>query len=38
MRLVRGVAGLAITLVALAFNLLGDGVRDVVDPRTRRLG
>ena len=31
-------AGLAISMVALAFNLLGDGVRDVFDPRTRRLG
>ncbi len=30
--------GLAIFLVTLAFNLLGDAVRDVVDPRTRRLG
>lgn len=28
-------AGLAIFLTALAFNLLGDGVRDVTDPRTR---
>jgi peptide/nickel transport system permease protein len=31
-----GSAGLAIFLVTLAFNLLGDAVRDVVDPRTRR--
>lgn len=31
-----GAAGLAIFLVALAFNLLGDAVRDVADPRTRR--
>jgi len=30
--------GLAILLVALSFNLLGDGVRDVFDPRTRRRG
>jgi peptide/nickel transport system permease protein len=30
-------AGLAISLVTLAFNLLGDGMRDVFDPRTRRL-
>lgn len=30
--------GLAIFLVTLAFNLLGDTVRDVTDPRTRRLG
>jgi len=28
--------GLAIFLVALAFNLLGDTVRDMVDPRSRR--
>jgi peptide/nickel transport system permease protein len=27
--------GLAITLTVLAFNLLGDGVRDVLDPRLR---
>lgn len=31
-----GAAGAAIFLVALAFNLLGDAVRDVADPRTRR--
>jgi peptide/nickel transport system permease protein len=31
-------AGLAISLVTLAFNLLGDGLRDVLDPQTRRLG
>ena len=31
-----GSAGAAIFLVALAFNLLGDAVRDVTDPRTRR--
>jgi peptide/nickel transport system permease protein len=31
-----GSAGMAIFLVTLAFNLLGDAVRDVVDPRTRR--
>lgn len=30
--------GLAILLVALSFNLLGDGVRDVFDPRSRRRG
>jgi peptide/nickel transport system permease protein len=29
--------GLAIFLVSLAFNLLGDAVRDVADPRTRRM-
>ncbi len=28
--------GLAIFLVTLAFNLLGDGIRDVADPQTRR--
>ena len=33
-----GSAGVAIFLVTLAFNLLGDGVRDVLDPRTRRAG
>jgi peptide/nickel transport system permease protein len=31
-----GAAGAAIFLVTLAFNLLGDAVRDVADPRTRR--
>jgi peptide/nickel transport system permease protein len=31
-----GSAGAAIFLVALAFNLLGDSVRDAFDPRTRR--
>ena len=31
-----GSAGGAIFLVTLAFNLLGDAVRDVADPRTRR--
>jgi peptide/nickel transport system permease protein len=30
--------GLAIVVVAMSFNLLGDGVRDVFDPRTRRRG
>jgi len=30
--------GLAILIVAMSFNLLGDGVRDVFDPRTRRRG
>jgi peptide/nickel transport system permease protein len=30
--------GLAILLVALSFNLLGDGMRDVFDPRSRRRG
>ena len=28
--------GMAIALSVLAFNLLGDGLRDAVDPRTRR--
>ncbi len=28
--------GLAIFLVALSFNLLGDSIRDVLDPRSRR--
>lgn len=28
--------GLAILLTVLAFNLLGDGLRDVLDPRSRR--
>ena len=30
--------GLAILLVAMCFNLLGDGVRDVLDPQSRRTG
>jgi peptide/nickel transport system permease protein len=29
--------GLAITLSVLAFNLLGDGLRDVLDPRTKEM-
>ncbi|MCL4162345.1 UNVERIFIED_CONTAM: hypothetical protein GTU68_007075 [Idotea baltica] len=32
---IAGFAGAAITLVALAFNLIGDVVRDVADPKTR---
>ena len=28
--------GLAIMLAVLGFNLLGDGLRDVLDPRLRR--
>jgi peptide/nickel transport system permease protein len=28
--------GLAIFLVVIGFNLLGDGLRDVLDPRIRR--
>jgi ABC-type dipeptide/oligopeptide/nickel transport system permease subunit len=27
--------GLAITVSVLAFNLLGDGIRDTLDPRLR---
>jgi ABC-type dipeptide/oligopeptide/nickel transport system permease subunit len=27
--------GLAITLTVLAFNLVGDGIRDTLDPRLR---
>jgi len=30
--------GLAIFLVVMGFNLLGDGLRDVLDPRIRRAG
>ena len=30
--------GLAILLTALAFNLLGDGLRDVLDPHSRGVG
>ena len=29
------VPGLAITVTVLAFNLLGDGIRDLLDPRLR---
>ena len=28
--------GLAIFLVVMGFNLLGDGLRDILDPRIRR--
>jgi peptide/nickel transport system permease protein len=28
--------GLTILIIALAFNLVGDGLRDVLDPRLRR--
>ena len=28
--------GLAIAVTVLGFNLLGDGIRDVVDPKNRR--
>ena len=29
--------GLAIFIVSLGFNLLGDGLRDVLDPRARAM-
>ena len=29
--------GIAITLTVLAFNLLGDGLRDALDPKSRKL-
>jgi peptide/nickel transport system permease protein len=29
--------GLALLITTLAFNLLGDGVRDALDPATERL-
>jgi peptide/nickel transport system permease protein len=29
--------GLAILVVVMGFNLLGDGIRDVLDPRQRQL-
>jgi peptide/nickel transport system permease protein len=32
------IPGVAITLLVLAFNLLGDRLRDVLDPRRRGLG
>ena len=28
--------GLAITITVLAFNLLGDGLRDAIDPKSRK--
>ena len=28
--------GLAITVTVLAFNLLGDGIRDAFDPKARK--
>lgn len=34
---VSTIPGIAITIVVLAFNLLGDGLRDALDPRLRRL-
>ena len=30
--------GIAIFLVVMGFNMLGDGLRDVLDPKTRRAG
>jgi len=32
---VTAIPGLAITLVVIGFNLLGDGLRDALDPRMR---
>jgi ABC-type dipeptide/oligopeptide/nickel transport system permease subunit len=32
---VAALPGLAITLLVVACNLLGDGLRDALDPRTR---
>jgi len=32
-----GSAGMAIFLIVLAFNLIGDALRDAADPRTRRI-
>jgi len=32
----HGAAGVAILVVSLAFNFLGDGLRDALDPRTGR--
>jgi peptide/nickel transport system permease protein len=34
---VSGLPGLAILLVVLAFNLLGDWLRDTLDPKLRQL-
>jgi peptide/nickel transport system permease protein len=33
---VAAVPGLAICIVSLGFNLLGDGLRDVLDPKAAR--
>ncbi len=30
--------GIAILIVVLGFNLLGDGIRDILDPRQKRIG
>ncbi|MHB8990970.1 MAG: ABC transporter permease, partial [Chloroflexota bacterium] len=35
---VATIPGLAIMLVVLGFNLLGDGLRDALDPRMKELG
>ena len=32
---IRTISGLAIMLAVLALNLLGDGLRDALDPRLR---
>jgi peptide/nickel transport system permease protein len=32
------IPGVAITLLVLAFNLMGDRLRDLLDPRLRGLG
>jgi ABC-type dipeptide/oligopeptide/nickel transport system permease subunit len=32
---VLGVSGLAIYLTVLGFNLVGDGLRDLLDPKSR---
>ena len=29
--------GIAITITVLAFNLLGDGLRDALDPKSRKI-
>ena len=33
---VSGFPGLAIMITVLGFNLLGDGLRDILDPRLRK--
>jgi peptide/nickel transport system permease protein len=30
--------GLAIFVVVMAFNMMGDGLRDIIDPKLRRSG
>ena len=35
MVVVLGLSGLAIYLTVLGFNLIGDGLRDVLDPKQR---